>query len=340
MVIKRQKPLVILSFLTLLFIPYRSFGQSPSLLEQAKKEGEVVLYTTMPLTIFSVFEKAAKERYPFLAIRHVHLSTIRQVAKVMQEHQLGKLQADILGTNLAEMLYYKKTGVLGKYSSTESKKIVKGFVDPDGFWAGITTDLLVTGFNSKLISKNDVPRNYTDYLNSKYKGLMAINTAAGPYGLIGMMTLKGEEQGIAYMRQLSQQDLRRVEGFNHMTNLLAAGEFPLAVFTQVSKIDDLKEKGAPIDWLSSSPTFSTIATIGLAGKPSHPAAARLLFDFFISVEGQQALVRAGKIPLRGDVRTPSLRINNLLSSGDLHLIRPEGDFGRYQKIYADLLGIR
>ncbi len=340
MVIKSEKLLVTLSFLTLLFMPYRSFGQSQSPLEQGKKEGEVVLYTTMPVTIFAVFDRAAREKYPLLTIRHVHLSTIRQVAKVMQEHQLGKLQADILGIDLTEMLYYKKQGVLGKYLSAEAKQLVKGFVDRDGFWIGITTDLLVTGFNSKLISKNDVPHNYVDYLSPRYRGLMAINTAAGPYGLIGMMTLKGEEQGITYMRQLSKQDLRPVEGFNHMTNLLAAGEFPLAIFTQISKIDELKEKGGPVDGLSSSPTFSTISAIGIVGKPSHPAAARLLFDFYISVEGQQALVRAGKIPLRRDVRTPSVRINNLLNSGDLHLVRPEGDFGRYQRIYSDLLGIR
>jgi iron(III) transport system substrate-binding protein len=338
MVIDSQKLLVTISFLILLLMPHWSFGQS--LLEEAKTEREVVLYTTMPVTIFAVFSSAAKEKYPFLTIRHVHLSTIRQVAKVMQEHRSDKLQADILGINLTEMLYYKKEGVLGKYLSPEAKQLVKGFVDRDGFWVGVNTDFLITGFNTKLISKNEVPRNYVEYLSPKYRGLMAINTGAGPYGLIGMTTLKGEEQGITYMRQLSKQDLRPVEGFNHMTNLLAAGEFPLAIFTQVSKVDELKEKGAPVDWLSSSPTFSTISTIAIVRKPSHPAAARLLFDFYISAEGQQALVRAGKIPLRREIKTPSVRISNLLNSGDLQLVEPKGDFGRYQKIYGDLLGIR
>ena len=335
-----MRRITISTLLTVLFLLHSSSGRTQSLFEQVKKEGEVVLYTTMPVTIFAVFNSAAKEKYPFLTIRHVHLSTIRQVAKVMQEQRSGKLQADILGINLTEMLYYKKEGVLGKYFSPEAKQLVKGFVDRDGFWTGINTDFLVTGFNSKLISKNDAPHTYADYLNPRYRGLMAINTAAGPYGLIGMIGLKGEEQGITYMRQLSKQDLRPVEGFNHMSNLLAAGEFPLAIFTQVSKIEELKEKGAPVDWLSISPTFSTISAIAIVAKPPHPAAARLLFDFYISAEGQQALVKAGKVPLRRDVKMPSARLNNLLNSGDLHLVQPEGDFGRYQKIYGDLLGIR
>jgi iron(III) transport system substrate-binding protein len=338
--IKWHKPPLVVLLLAFFVIPDGSFAQSRSLLDQAKKEGEVVLYTTMPVTIFATFNSAAKEKYPFLNIRHVRLSTVRQVAKVMQEHRLGKLQADLLAINLAEMLYYKKEGVIGKYVSPEAKQLIKGFVDPDGYWVGITTDLLVTGFNTRLIAKNEVPQSYADYLNPRYKGLMAINTAAGPYGLIGMMTLKGEDQGIAYMRQLSGQDLRPVEGFNHMTNLLAAGEFPLAIFTQVSKTEELKEKGAPLDWVASSPTFSTIATVAITAKPSHPAAARLLLDFYISAEGQQALVRAGKIPARRNIKTPSPHIDGLLHNEDFHLIDPKGDVSRYQNIYSKLLGIR
>jgi len=319
--------------------PALSFAQLPNILEQARKEGEVVLYTTMTVRDFELFNQAAKGKYPFLNIRHVYLSSSRQAAKVMQEHRAGRLQADVLGNSLSALLHYKEPGILGSYLSPEAKHLIPGSADPDGYWSGMTTDLLVTAFNTREISRAKAPQGYSDYLNPGFRGQMAINSGV-PYGLIGMVTLRGEEQGIAYMKRLGQQNLRPVEGFTHITNLLAAGEFPLAIFMQVSKIEAMKEKGAPVDWLPGSPTFATLSAVAIAREPPHPAAARLLIDFYLSAEGQQALARAGKIPLRRRVKSPAKEIDALLESGGLHVIKPEGDYTRYMKLYSEFIGVR
>ena len=52
-------------FVLSIFWPMLAFGQSPEILNQAKKEGEVILYTTMTVRDFEFFSKAAKEKYPF-----------------------------------------------------------------------------------------------------------------------------------------------------------------------------------------------------------------------------------------------------------------------------------
>lgn len=305
-------------------------------LDQAKKEGEVILYTTMTVVDFEAFNKAAKEKYPFLTVRHVYLSSARQAARVMQEHRAGGVQADVLGNSLEAILYLKQQGVLSAYRSAEAKNLIPGGSDPDGYWSGMTTDLLLTGFNPKMISKGAAPKNYEEYLKPQFKGQMATNRGV-PYPLTGMVSLRGEEQGAAYLKKLSQQELRLVEGYTHMVNLMAAGEYPLAIFAQVSKVDAMKRKGAPVDWLSTSPTFATISTVAVTKNPLHPAAARLLVDFYLSAEGQQALARAGKIPLRRGIKSPSKEIDQLMEGDNLHVIRPEGEYSRYMKLYNDIL---
>jgi iron(III) transport system substrate-binding protein len=331
-------PAVLLA-LAVVFCGRPVLGQTAGLIEQAKKEGEVILYTTMTVGDFAVFNQAAKEKYPFLNVRHVYLSTSRQTARVMQEHRAGKLQADVLGNSIEPMLYLKTQGVIGKYESPEAKHLVKGAFDPDGYWIGTTTDLLITAFNTREYSRGSAPKSYDEYLNAKFKGQMATNSGA-PYPLSGMISLRGEEQGIAYMRKLGQQDVRPVEGYTHVTNLLAAGEFPLAIFMQVSKIDAMKRKGGPVDWLPGSPTFATLSTIALAQNPPHPAAARLLMDFYLSPEGQQALAKAGKIPLRKGVNSPSEGIDSLLKGDNLHVVQAKGDASKLQKLYSEFLGLR
>jgi iron(III) transport system substrate-binding protein len=326
-------------FLVLILWPVLALAQTAEIVNQAKKEGEVVLYTTMTVGDFEHFKKAAKEKYPFLEIRHVYLSSARQAARVMQEHRAGRVQADVLGNSPEPLLYFKQQGVIGPYRSAETKNLIERTWDPEGYWSGITTDLLVTGFNPKLVSKGAAPKNYDEYLKPQFKGQLAVNRGV-PYPLTGMVSLRGEEQGFAYFKKLSQQELRLVEGYTHTINLMAAGEYPITAFMQISKLDAMKRKQAPVDWLPSSQTLATISTVAMVKNPLHPAAAQLLIDFYLSPEGQRALAAAGKIPLRRGVKSQSREIDQLMESGNLHIIWPEGGYDRYMKIYNDYLGIR
>ncbi len=117
----------------LVFLPASTYAQTAEILNQAKKEGEVILYTTMTVGDFQSFNKAAKEKYPFLNIRHVYLSSSRQAARVMQEFRAGRVQADVLGNSQEPLLYFKQQGVLGSYQSPEAKNLLKGAWDPDGY---------------------------------------------------------------------------------------------------------------------------------------------------------------------------------------------------------------
>jgi iron(III) transport system substrate-binding protein len=323
---------------TFLF-PLTAWPQSTEVLNQAKKEGEVILYTTMTVGDFEIFNRAAKEKYPFLSIRHVYLSSARQTARVMQEFRAGRVQADVLGNSPEPLVYLKQQGVLGQYRSPEVKNLLKGAWDPDGYWSGITTDLLVTGFNPRFISKAAAPKSYDDYLKPQFKGQLAVNRGV-PYPLTGMVSLRGEEQGIAYFKKFAQQDLRLVEGYTHTVNLMAAGEYPLTTFMQVSKLDAMKRREAPVDWLPSAPTLATISTVAMLKNPLHPAAAQLLIEFYLSAEGQRGLASAGKIPLRRGVKSPSKEIDQLMESGSLHVITPEGGYDRYMKIFNENLAVR
>ena len=332
----KAKTLLLLSIL----LPTIASAQSPELVNQAKKEGgEVILYTTMTVGDFEHFSKAFKEKYPGLNLRHVYLSSSRQTARVMQEFRAGRVQGDVLGNSPEPLLYLKQQGVLGQYRSAETKNLLSGAWDNDGFWSGITTDLLVTGFNPRLLAKSAVPKNYDDYLRPQYKSQIAVNRGV-PYPLTGMVSLRGDEQGTAYFKKLSQQDLRLVEGYSHTINMMAAGEYPLTGFMQVSKLEAMKRKEAPVDWLPATQTLATISTIAMVKNPLHPAAAQILIDFYLSPEGQRALATAGKIPLRKGVKSQSKDIDQLMESGTAHVIRAEGGYDKYMKVYNEYLGIR
>ena len=323
-------------FLTVaLALPAIANSQASNL-DQARKEGEVVVYSTITLGAFNELNKAVKDKYPFLNVRHIRLGPAQLLARIMQEHRAGQLPADVIYNNLLHIIYLKDNGVLGKYESTEKKSLMKQALDPDGIWVGGDIDVLVTGFNTKMISRNQVPTSYEGFLDERLKGQMAINSN-NPYALVGMVSLKGEKQGIDYMKKLAGQNLRPVQGFTHMVNLLAAGEYPIALMSQVTKIEQLKEKGAPVDWASTSPDFSTVGAYAMSKSAPHPAAARLFIDFVLSEQGQKVLGRTGKLPMRRGVSTDSKSIDKLLENGDLFPLKDAKDLAKYSKIYRDLI---
>ena len=131
-----------------------------------------------------------------------------------------------------------------------------------------------------------------------------------------------------------------VEGYSHTINMMAAGEYPLTGFMQVSKLDAMKRKEAPVDWLPAAQTLATISTVAMVKNLLHPAAAQILIDFYLSPEGQRALATAGKIPLRKGVRSLSKDIDQLMESGNLHVIRSENGYDKYMKVFNEYLGIR
>jgi ABC-type Fe3+ transport system substrate-binding protein len=303
-------------------------------LEQARKEGEVVLYTTMVVSDFQVFHKAVVKKYPFLKVNHVRLGTAALAARAVAEHRAGKQLADVFGLSPDSMNYLRDVAVLAPYTSPETKYLHKGFMDPKGFWSGINTDVLVTGINTSQINVKKAPRRYADYLKPEYKGQMAFHIGTNN-PLIGLAELQGEEKALAYMRSFAKQGLIQHNGYTKISQLLAAGEFPIVTFMQVTKLEKIRERGGPVDWIPLDPSFATVSSVAVAKNAPHPNAARLLVDFYLSDEGQRALREIDKIPLRRGVEADSKRVAELVEQTP-HVIKYEGDAGKHIKQFNEI----
>jgi len=64
----------------------------------------------------------------------------------------------------------------------------------------------------------------------------------------------------------------------------------------------------------------SVSSVAVAKNAPHPAAARLLVDFYLSEEGQKAIREMDKIPLRRGIDTDSKRVSDLLDK-NLHEIK-------------------
>jgi len=303
-------------------------------LDQAKKEGEVVLYTTMVVSDFQVFQKALVKKYPFLKVNHVRLGASTLVSRAIAEFRAGKHLTDVYGVAPDSLNYMREQGILAPYASPEAKYIHKGFIDPKGFWSGITTDVRVTGVNTAQLNIKRAPHSYADYLKPEFKGKMAFHMGTNN-PLIGMSEMQGEEKALAYMRSFAKQDLIQHNGYTKISQLFAAGEFPIVAFMQVTKLEKIRERNGPVDWIPLDPSFATVSSVAVSKHAPHANAARLLVDFYLTEEGQKALREIDKIPLRRGVDADSKRVAELIEQTP-QVIKYEGDPGKQIKQFNEI----
>ena len=86
-----------------------------------------------------------------------------------------------------------------------------------------------------------------------------------------------------------------------LAQFLAAGEYPAAL-VYAHSIEDVKGKGAPIDWVrTTAPIVLDIQAVALSAQPPHPNAGKLFIDFLLSSEAQTIIYQDRKIPIRPGV---------------------------------------
>ena len=275
--------------------------------EKAKAEGEVVLYTAWGLDTVQAIQKAFAKKYPFIKFEARRTGSERLLTITITEHKQKIFRADVFSGSHLAMINHKKAGHLLKYLSAEQRAFPKEYKDADGFWTAFYMDTRVLAYNTRQLSREDAPRTYEDLLLAKWKGKMAMDDA--DYILYGsLLEMMGRERGLSFMKRLAQQDLIIRSGHSLLTQLLIAGEFPIYLDGFGSNIEKFKAQGAPIDWVALEPVIVSLNPVGMAVNAPHPNSARLLVDFLLSKEGQELGKSVAKIPARTEVEPPYPRL--------------------------------
>jgi iron(III) transport system substrate-binding protein len=304
-------------------------------IQAAKKEGSVTVYTSMTVDQAQKLNDAFKGKYPFLQTNMFRAVGERLLTKIMTEAQAGKFDFDVVQSAETQAYFLKKRNLLARHLSPDLQFIQKPFFDPDGYWTAVYIMPNVIGYNTRMIKRSEVPRTDEELLNPKWKGRMGMDHTK-PEWFAWKIKRMGEEKGLAYMKKLGAQEFRLYAGLTILTNLLAAGEFPLVLNTYLHNVEDAKRKGAPVDWVAQDPVFTKFQPIGVGSKAPHPNAAKLFVDFMLSEEGQKIIASFGRVPTRRGVPTTAPGVDKLnyvideISAGD--------DFNKKYEMFRNIFG--
>ena len=257
----------------------------------ARKEGELVWYTSMSLTDFPKIVGAFEKAVPFVKVRANRLSQSTVITKIDTEARAGLYAVDVVGSAPVEMWELKQKGHSAPYLSPELKAFPAGSYDPQGYWSSFEVTPIVLAFNTKLVPQDEAPRTYQDLLQPKWRGKM--NLGSDEYAWYSvMLDGMGKAKGLEYMKALAKQQLHIPGSSSIMrVQLMLAGESAIVIAARGRRVTEYKEKGAPIDYRLFDPYPAEPNALALMRRSSHPHAAILFIDWLLSEEGQSLMAQ-------------------------------------------------
>ena len=285
---------------------------TPALIEAARREGKVVFYTAMDLSVAERMGKAFEAKYPGVSVRVERTGSERLFQRIAQEYGSRIHAVDVIDTSDAShVLAWKRSGWLEPFVPEDvARHFPPEHRDPDGMFATARALLCVIGYNTNLVKAEDAPKSYADLLDPKWAGKI-VKAHPGFSGTIMTATFQiARELGWEYFEKLAKQRVMQVQSSTDPPKKLALGERAVMADGPDYGVVLQKEAGNPVEVVYPAEGAPMITCPeALFRNAPNPNAARLFLSFVFSAEGQQVISDVAQRSLHPNVtvkpgRTP------------------------------------
>lgn len=267
------------------------FLPSGSRVQAAEPSGTVTHYIATPLVFQNPVVAIFNKEYPNIKVNLERNDTYVLYQKIVTEANAGKVNGDMCGlTDFLIIQDLRKKGMLAEYAPPDDNGFpaafkVKGYIYP--YYLMFVTPI----YNTKLVSKEDLPKSWMDLLDPKWKGKLCSTTPAfGGTSWILYYFLR-KNFGLDYWKKLAQQDVTIYEtSATAASQKVITGENLMLIDTPHLIGYVQRKNKEPIDLVypKEGVPFSMEAMGLLKGGPN-PETAKIYLTWLLSRKGQTAM---------------------------------------------------
>ncbi len=312
---------------------YTGPERAQRLIAEAKKEGALTFYTSVnKLQQDSPIIEAFQKKYG-IKVTVWRAASEKVLQRVLIETKADRFDVDAMTITASDLEALHREKLLQQVESPYFADLMPAALPSHKEWVGTYLLAFVQAYNTKAVNQKDLPKTYRDLLDPRWKNRLGIESKDYEwfYSIVKEM---GEDEGIAFFKQLVAKNGVSVRnGHSLLTNLVASGEVPLALTVYHYTAEQLKEKGAPIEWFAIEPAIASLAATGISKNPPHPNAAVLFYDYLLSEEAQKMLLEMDYAPVNKKVNSPlkNIRVKFIDPATSLD----ESD--KWNKLYDDIV---
>ncbi|MDB5763606.1 MAG: fbpA 2 [Herminiimonas sp.] len=309
---------------------YKGADRAQRILEGAKKEGKVVVYTSLENADATKLKAAFEKKYG-IKLELWRSSSDSILSRVLTETRGNHFNVDVVETNGMELEALQQEKMLQAFQSPYLPDLIPESVRPNSQWIATRMHLYCVGYNTNVVKKENLPKTFKDLLNPYWKGKIGIE-ASNYAWFAAVLEELGERDGTQLFKNIVATNgisIRR--GHNLLVNLVASGEVPLALTVNKQAVFKLKKNGAPIDGFFLQFGVGMMNGLALHANAPHPNAAALFADFMLS-DGQAVLHELG--------REATAKRYQTTADGRIKMINAAGVLNqsdKWQKLYQDII---
>ena len=310
---------------------YQGPDRAERLVAGAKKEGQVVLYSTMTVQDGRALAAAFEKRYGVKLV-HWRGSAEKIVQRALAEARSGHDGADVFETSSHRIEALRREQLLEDfYTPAFAELAPSAFAKGHRQWVAARFAFFVLGYNTRLVKPDELPASYEDLLQPRWSGRLAIESTDVLW-FAALVKNMGEERGLAFFRRLAAMKPTVRNGHILGAQLVASGEIPLFIDAYNNNMETLKKSGAPVDWKPLAPVLGQASAIGVAKHSRRPHAALLFTEFLLSRDGQEFFRSVNRVPSSLAVDTPLNKFPHEIIDPAIAL--DEGD--KWDKLWSQL----
>ena len=264
-------------------------GAPEELVKAAKEEGKLIVYGSCEEEYLNAVCANFKSLYG-IDVQMQRLSTGEVAAKIEEEN--GHPSADVwFGGTTDPYNVTSSKGLLEQYEPKNASHLISDkFKSTNKDWYGIYKGILGILYDKDELQrlKLDVPQDYKDLIDPKYKGLIwssNYNTAGTAKLIINTVIQKyGHDQGIQYLVDLDKNIAQYTKSGSGPSKAIGTGECTIGIgmlHDGIYQIVDQEHENVGLQIPSSGASYEVGATAIFKGA-AHPNAAKLWIEYALS----------------------------------------------------------
>ena len=174
------------------------------LVEGAKKEGLVSIYTSMPVDDITALTSAFEQKYGVKS-KVWRSGSEKILQRGLLEAKASRYEVDVFETNGPEMEVLSREKILQQSNAPGLADLIPQAIPPHREWIATRLNIFTCAYNTKLVRKEDLPKTYADLLDPKWKGKLAVEAEDSDW-LAETVLKMGEEKGIALFKEIAKRN--------------------------------------------------------------------------------------------------------------------------------------
>ncbi len=289
----------------------------------------LLIYSPHGKEMLEEFEKEFEAANPDVDVQWLDMGSQDAYDRIRTER--SNPQADVWwGSPSTIFMRAEKESLLTPYRPSWANSVAPEFRSPDDAWYGtfVTPEVIV--FNSRLLTKDEAPKEWDDLLDPKWKGRIILRypLASGTLRTVfsAMIALSvartgSEESGFDWLRRLDANTKSYTSDPTQMYLKLAREEATVSIWDMPDIVLQARVNGYPFGY--NFPRGGTVLVtdgIAIVRGCRHPELARKFYEFVTTEES--LILQANKfyrIPARNDI--PKSKLPDWIASASITSMR-------------------